>query len=61
VANLPFQNDKIKNLNSHSAKHLQMMRSYYASSLLTTLVGQTQPNNIEQNLAVLNVPRLTEI
>jgi hypothetical protein len=41
VAEVPFQNKKLDYLKHTSAKHLQLMRSFFSPALLTTLVGQT--------------------
>ncbi len=59
VANLPFSNKKMDYLKHNSAKHLQLMRSFNSSSLLTTLVGQTESSHIDQNLSLLEFPLLT--
>lgn len=59
VANLPFSNKKMDYLKHNSAKHLQLMRSFYSPSLLTTLVGQTESSHIDNNLSLLEFPRLT--
>jgi predicted aldo/keto reductase-like oxidoreductase len=60
VANLPFQNKNLDYLKHSSTKHLQLMRSFFSPALLSTLVGQTESEHIEQNLSLLQHPILTE-
>ncbi len=50
VANLPFQSKKIDYISNNSAKHLQLIRSFPSSALLTSLVGMTEADHIKQNL-----------
>ena len=59
TSNIPISRVAVPEVYNLSARHLQLIRSVPAQSVLSTLVGMKQPNHVKANLEVIKRPPMT--
>ena len=57
--NIPLSRVAVPGVYNLAARHLQLIRSVPAKSVLSTLVGMKNPSNVRANLEVIKKPLMT--